>query len=536
MFYQRRATLTIFISIFLAVNSSQILDTGYSNEDYTSEGVTGSSFLLYQHPDYPRDCAEVFVQCSQQNTSGVHFIKPDGDLVGFEVYCDNERDGGGWTVIQRRNDGSLDFNRHWKDYKEGFGYFNKEFWIGNEKLAGLTNQGTYQLRIDVENSNGTSFYLIYEEFRIGDEWSKYKLISVGGYSGAAGEFFVTCPPNMEYGNCTARGTCENPRGSNAQKHEGEACICPEGFLRKGYECVPPQDCECFVEEGGVLEGDSVFVNSDCSLRCNCTSSRLTCDNEYRCHSRASCEERDNVLQCYCKEGYIGNGQSCILYTDCGDVYNDGNTESGVFTIQPINSSTPFDVYCNMSDGGGWTVFQRRIDGDVDFYLDWDDYKEGFGDPNDEFWLGNDNLFHLINQKRKNYELRIDLVNKLGSPYYAKYTLFRINDESDNYRLADLGSFSGPTGLYRQKFGANAMYYHKNKAFSTKDRDNDGRDAETVSNCALRLHGAWWYHDCYRSNLNGNYKASTDSVSSISWSNLPGSRFNIQFTEMKVRRA
>ncbi|KAJ8033202.1 Ficolin-1 [Holothuria leucospilota] len=182
----------------------------------------------------------------------------------------------------------------------------------------------------------------------------------------------------------------------------------------------------------------------------------------------------------------------------------------------------------MSDGEGWNVFQRRIDGDVDFYLDWDTYSRGFGSPNDEFWLGNDNLFHLINQKGRNYELRIDFVNKDGSPYYAKFTRFRINDKSDNYRLSDLGSFSGTAGV-------NALNYHVNREFTTKDEDHDGRDGETENNCAVRAHGAWWYNDCHLSNLNGKYNAATGSRTSISWSNLPGGRYNIKFTEMKVRR-
>ena len=86
-----------------------------------------------------------------------------------------------------------------------------------------------------------------------------------------------------------------------------------------------------------------------------------------------------------------------------------------------------------------------MNGSFDFYLDWDNYKEGFGDLTHEFWIGNDKLHYFTSQSR--YELRVDLVNRDGAPYYAKFDNFRINDESDNYRLVELGTYSGDAGWY-----------------------------------------------------------------------------------------
>ena len=47
----------------------------------------------------------------------------------------------GWTVIQNRQDGSVNFLREWGDFKNGFGNLATEFWLGLEKIHMLTNQG-----------------------------------------------------------------------------------------------------------------------------------------------------------------------------------------------------------------------------------------------------------------------------------------------------------------------------------------------------------------------------------------------------------
>ena len=101
------------------------------------------------------------------------------------------------------------------------------------------------------------------------------------------------------------------------------------------------------------------------------------------------------------------------------------------------------MLCDMTtDGGGWTVFQRRLDGSVDFYLGWKSYKTGFGDLNNELWLGNDNLHRLT--AADDVMLRVDLEDFDGDIRYTEYTTFKVADEGDKYRLL-IGGYSGTAG-------------------------------------------------------------------------------------------
>ncbi|KAK2150017.1 hypothetical protein LSH36_427g03062 [Paralvinella palmiformis] len=120
--------------------------------------------------------------CSVDPTkiSGVYSINPTSNssdcIYKKDVYCDMEKDDGGWTVIMRRKDGSVDFNKEWEDYKLGFGSLNGEFWAGNELIHQLTNDGrTYTLRVDLTDYGGDSIYAKFRTFSVGPESDNYTL-------------------------------------------------------------------------------------------------------------------------------------------------------------------------------------------------------------------------------------------------------------------------------------------------------------------------------------------------------------------------
>ena len=104
------------------------------------------------------------------------------DHLEAEAYCDTINGGGGWLVVQRRQDGSVDFNRTWLEYEDGFGKLTGEFWYGLRALHCLTGQGGWEMRMDIKLANGTSIFLQYEQFKVASAKDKYKL-TVGGFQG-----------------------------------------------------------------------------------------------------------------------------------------------------------------------------------------------------------------------------------------------------------------------------------------------------------------------------------------------------------------
>uniref|UniRef100_A0A8C5MHS0 Angiopoietin-1 n=1 Tax=Leptobrachium leishanense TaxID=445787 RepID=A0A8C5MHS0_9ANUR len=131
-----------------------------------------------------RDCADLYH--AGFNKSGVYTIYINNVSEPKKVYCNMETAGGGWTAIQHREDGNVDFQRGWKDYKLGFGSPSGEFWLGNEFIFAITSQRQYSLRIELTDWEGNHAYSQYDRFHIGNEKQNFRLY-LKSHSGTAGK-------------------------------------------------------------------------------------------------------------------------------------------------------------------------------------------------------------------------------------------------------------------------------------------------------------------------------------------------------------
>ncbi|XP_013878779.1 microfibril-associated glycoprotein 4 isoform X2 [Austrofundulus limnaeus] len=203
--------------------------------------------------------------------------------------------------------------------------------------------------------------------------------------------------------------------------------------------------------------------------------------------------------------------SC-LPLDCSDLYKQDSTRpSGVYTIYPMGGAS------------GVQVFQRRLDGSVNFHRTWDRYKMGFGSAAGEYWLGLESLFHLT-QLKKN-ELLVDMEDFEGRKVFARYSSFSISPESDGFRLSVAGFIDGGAG--------DTLSRHDGNQFITFDKYKHGAE----ENCARHFLGAFWYWRCYYANPNGVYVWGADGSDyevGVVWYSWKGQSYSLKSISMKVR--
>jgi len=236
--------------------------------------------------------------------------------------------------------------------------------------------------------------------------------------------------------------------------------------------------------------------------------------------QCACHTDDQLrLKYYCNCGNLLPMRDCLEFRDNGHIV------SGLYLVT-MGTLNMIEVFCDQyTDGGGWTVIQRRHNGETNFFRGWSWYKEGFGTTQGEFWLGNENIHLLTNQSPEGSELRIDIEDWSDKNVHAQYTTFFIDNEEKKYKL-HVSGFTGNAG--------DSLIQHDGHMFSTYDADNDVYG----DNCAATFNGAWWYSACHKSNLNGEYRWYGETVPfgrGVIWRTYKHYRYSMKFVEMKVRR-
>lgn len=218
----------------------------------------------------------------------------------------------------------------------------------------------------------------------------------------------------------------------------------------------------------------------------------------------------------------------MMPVDCEDyAIRSPTLPSGVYPIYPPGQA-PINVYCDMkSFGGGWTVIQNRIDTTQEFVKNWIDYKNGFGNLETNFWLGNEKI-RAITSSINSYQLLVKLTATDGTIGLAYYTDFYLDNEAQGYALHIDADACGTIG--------DSLIGHNGQRFYTKDNDTSG------FNCATNSYGGWWYKStgsslatCHDSNLNG-YLVGTTAGTLATWKTWRGNGEAMKFTQMLIRRS
>lgn len=124
--------------------------------------------------------------CTARESTGVYNVTMGNGLT-FEVLCNSDIVGPGWTVIQQRIRGGVNFFRNWTTYRNGFGdFWDGDFILGLEKIYRLTNQEPHELYIHMQYFDNSTIFARYDGFAISGEGDDYRLSKLGKFFGSHG--------------------------------------------------------------------------------------------------------------------------------------------------------------------------------------------------------------------------------------------------------------------------------------------------------------------------------------------------------------
>ena len=187
--------------------------------------------------------------------------------------------------------------------------------------------------------------------------------------------------------------------------------------------------------------------------------------------------------------------------------------------QTVNITIPAVARFTSTSVHNWIVLQQRVGGLAPFNRSWEEFKVGFGSPDGNFWLGLEKVHKMTNSAP--YKLRIEFMLQNGSWYSAEYDTFRVESESQYYRI-HVGGYSGDLCDVM-----NLDHVQNGMNFSTYDRDNDMHGSVHCAVQGGRGGGGWWYNNCVNFNLNGQYGSVDFSVYYPGWNYFSASRMMLK---------
>ncbi|XP_038068973.1 angiopoietin-related protein 2-like [Patiria miniata] len=403
----------------------------------------------------PADCQEILD--AGQNTSGVYTIRHKRQ--NMQVYCRMES-GKGYIVFQRRQDGSVSFNRTWQEYAEGFGNLTGEFWLGNQKLHSLTRNLGLELVITLKAFDGDEARVRYEIFNVYSSEGNYVLY-FDGFSEESGDAGIQKP--LVFISFTLRLLLSNivciallfiivydiilhslsinvllqTRSDDPSflMHTGDSLrIGPFEYI---YFSTPDKDHDNTKGENCAekFHGGWWYILCGSYIKSNLNGlyyTNATVDDYMGIQWVTWKGKAVSLKGCEMMTRPKCNWSITELPADCQEILDAGQSTSGVYTIQ--HACQNMQVYCRMEpeSGKGYIVFQRRQDGSVRFNRTWQEYAEGFGDLTGEFWLGNQKLRSLT--RNREWELVITLRALDGDEARVRYEEFKIYSSESSYRL------------------------------------------------------------------------------------------------------